>query len=113
MLYNVLKMLLNKLCGNNKIILNSLLNRWTFVSIIVRIIEIKESNMSFVFSYWYIVIAICAVLAIGCVVAFIMMDKQDRVMLDEFVANAQKQAEQPAKTEQPEEKVEAKEEVQE
>lgn len=65
--------------------------------------------MSFVFSVWYIVIAICLLLAAGCVVAFVMMDKKDRVMLDEFVASAQKEAEQPTKEEKSEVKSEAEE----
>ena len=51
--------------------------------------------MAFVFTAWYFVlIALVAGIA-ACLVVFFKMDKKDRVMIEEFVKEAQAQA-QPA-----------------
>lgn len=54
--------------------------------------------MVFVWSYWYIVLAILAIGAIGCVIAFVMMDKKDRQLMHDFV----KQNTQPVEEKKPE-----------
>ena len=41
--------------------------------------------MAFVFTSWYIVIAVLLVLAIGLIVTFILMDKRDREIIDNFI----------------------------
>ena len=40
--------------------------------------------MIFVWSFWWIVIAILVLGIIGTAVAFIMMDKKDAVLIDDF-----------------------------
>ena len=54
--------------------------------------------MVFVWSYWYIVLAILLIGAIGCVVAFILMDKKDREIISSFV----KDNSQPVEEKKPE-----------
>lgn len=44
--------------------------------------------MYFVYSSWYIVMAILLVGIIGLIVAFVMMDKKDRTIIQEFVNNS-------------------------
>ncbi len=55
--------------------------------------------MTFVFSVWYFVmIALVAGIA-ACLVFLFLMDKKDRVMIDQFVKDSQAQADAEAKTE--------------
>ncbi len=44
--------------------------------------------MYFVYSSWYIVLALLLVAIIALIVTFIMMDKKDRVLIEEFVKNS-------------------------
>ncbi len=44
--------------------------------------------MYFVYSNWYIVMAVLLVAIIALVVTFIMMDKKDKVLIEEFVKNS-------------------------
>lgn len=44
--------------------------------------------MYFVYSSWYIVMAILLVGIIGLIVAFVMMDKKDRTIIQKFVNNS-------------------------
>ena len=44
--------------------------------------------MYFVYSSWYIVMAILLVGIIGLIVAFVMMDKKDGTIIQEFVNNS-------------------------
>ena len=55
--------------------------------------------MAFVFSFWYIVMALLVAGIAAALVVFIRMDKQDKVLIDQFVKEASAQ--------QPEAKVEA------
>ena len=52
--------------------------------------------MIFVWSFWWIVIAILVLGIIGTAVAFIMMDKKDAVLIDDF-----KKAHMPATDSEP------------
>jgi len=61
--------------------------------------------MEFVFSFWYIVMAVLVVCIAACITVFVMMDKKDKVLIDEFVKNAS--------TEQKAEKVSTEEKSQE
>ncbi len=47
--------------------------------------------MYFVYTSWYIVMAILLVAIIGLIVAFVLMDKKDRIIIQEFVQNSQPQ----------------------
>lgn len=47
--------------------------------------------MYFVYTNWYIVMAILVVAIIGLIVTFILMDKKDRALIQEFVENSQSQ----------------------
>lgn len=40
--------------------------------------------MVFVFSWWYIVAAVAALCAVGCLVGFFMMNKKDEKLLKDF-----------------------------
>ena len=55
--------------------------------------------MAFVFSFWYIVMALLVGGIVASLVVFIRMDKQDKVLIDQFIKEASAQ--------QPEAKVEA------
>ena len=46
--------------------------------------------MTFVFTSWYVVLAVLLVAVIGCIVAFVLMDKKDKVIINEFVNEANK-----------------------
>lgn len=59
--------------------------------------------MAFVFSWWYIVAIVLVLGIVASLVVYFYMDKQDKVLINNFVASANE--EQPA---QPEEKVETK-----
>ena len=48
--------------------------------------------MTFVFSFWYIVLAILVLGVIGLVIAFVKMDKKDRELIKDFVDETNKQA---------------------
>ena len=51
--------------------------------------------MEFVFSFWYIVVAVLVVASVACLVVFFLMDKKDKVLIDEFIAsNEVQEAEQ-------------------
>jgi uncharacterized membrane-anchored protein YhcB (DUF1043 family) len=52
--------------------------------------------MAFVFSVWYFVMIALVAGIVASLVVFFKMDQKDRVMIDEFVKNAQVQTE-PAK----------------
>ncbi len=52
--------------------------------------------MAFVFSFWYIVMALLVAGITACMIVFVKMDQKDRVLIEEFI-----KAQQPA-----EEKVE-------
>lgn len=47
--------------------------------------------MYFVYTNWYIVMAILVVAIIGLIITFILMDKKDRALIQEFVENSQSQ----------------------
>ena len=47
--------------------------------------------MTFVFSYWYIVMAVLLVGIVAAIVAFILMDKKDKVIIKEFVDSIEQQ----------------------
>ena len=47
--------------------------------------------MYFVYTNWYIVMAILVVAIIGLIVTFILMDKKDKALIQEFVENSQSQ----------------------
>ena len=51
-------------------------------------IELVGEIMYFVYSSWYIVMAILLVGIIGLIVAFVMMDKKDRTIIQKFVNNS-------------------------
>ena len=42
-------------------------------------------NMKFVYSNWYIVMAVLLVLIAACIVAFVLMDKKDKELIKGFV----------------------------
>jgi len=56
--------------------------------------------MTFVYSNWYIVMAVLIVAIVALIVTFILMDKKDRVLINEFVksmqANSNDSTEKPA-----------------
>ena len=67
--------------------------------------------MRFVFSGWIIVLIVLVLAIAGAVVAFVMMDKKDKVIINDFLKEAQAGQEQPAAEVTPtEEKVEDKKE---
>lgn len=41
--------------------------------------------MAFVWSFWYIVVAVLAIGIIACIVCFVMMDKKDKLIISDFV----------------------------
>lgn len=53
--------------------------------------------MAFVFSFWYIVMAVLAIGVVACIVVFFMMDKKDKELIDNFIQESAKNqpAEQP------------------
>ena len=51
--------------------------------------------MKFVYSNWYIVMAVLLVLIIGSIVAFILMDKKDKELIKDFVKSNAEPAEVP------------------
>lgn len=55
--------------------------------------------MVFVFSFWYIVIAICVAAIVACVVFLFKMDKKDRVLINQFVESANESSTETAKEE--------------
>lgn len=54
--------------------------------------------MRFVFSGWIIVLIVLVLAIVGAVVAFVMMDKKDKVIINDFLKEAQG-GEQEAKAE--------------
>ena len=54
--------------------------------------------MAFVFSFWYIVMAMLAVGVVACIMVFFNMDKKDKEIIDNFVKES---ANQPATSEEP------------
>ena len=66
--------------------------------------------MEFVFSFWYIVAIVLVLGIVACLVLFFMMDKKDKVLIDNFVKEATAEqskqqiaevvAEEPAKVEE-------------
>lgn len=56
--------------------------------------------MTFVYTSWYIVLALLVVAIAGLVVAFIMMDKKDKQIIETFMkeTNAQAEAQAQAQT---------------
>lgn len=55
--------------------------------------------MTFVFSFWYIVLALLVAGIVACVVLFVKMDKKDQVLINDFLkSNAVEEVkEEPAK----------------
>lgn len=51
--------------------------------------------MAFVYSNWYIVMALLVVAIAALVTIFIMMDKKDRVMIENFINSATTEKEEP------------------
>ena len=53
--------------------------------------------MEFVFSFWYIIMILLVLGIVACLVVFFMMDKKDRVLIDNFIkestANSQSENE--------------------
>jgi len=47
--------------------------------------------VTFVFSFWYIVMAVLVLGIAGCIAGFILMDKKDRVIIKEFVDGSNEQ----------------------
>ena len=45
--------------------------------------------MTFVYSNWYIVMAILLVAIVSLIVIFVLMDKKDKVLIKEFVDSMQ------------------------
>lgn len=41
--------------------------------------------MEFVFSFWYIIMILLVLGIVACLVVFFMMDKKDRVLIDNFI----------------------------
>ena len=50
-------------------------------------------NMKFVYSNWYIVIGVLLVLIVASIVAFVLMDKKDRELIQDFVKKNSEPAE--------------------
>lgn len=63
--------------------------------------------MSFVFSLWYIVLLLLAAGVAACLVVFFKMDKQDDVLIANFIKEST--AEEPAKEEKSAEEVKTNE----
>ena len=58
--------------------------------------------MAFVFSWWYIVMAVLVVGIVACMVVFFRMDKKDTLLIKEFIQDSQKPASEAAqKAEEP------------
>lgn len=55
--------------------------------------------MFFVYSSWYIVLAVLAVAIVALIVAFVMMDKKDRRIIKEFVEKNQANIQEPTDVE--------------
>lgn len=55
--------------------------------------------MFFVYSSWYIVLAVLAVAIVALIVAFVMMDKKDRQIIKEFVEKNQANIQEPTDVE--------------
>ena len=55
--------------------------------------------MFFVYSSWYIVLAVLAVAIVALIVTFVMMDKKDRQIIKEFVEKNQANIQEPADVE--------------
>ncbi len=55
--------------------------------------------MAFVFSFWYIVALVLVAGVAACLVVFFKMDKQDKVLIKEFVESNDSAKEAPAKEE--------------
>ena len=53
--------------------------------------------MTFVSSPWYIVMALIVVAIVALVVVFVMMDKKDRALIEEFIQSNTQPAEDAAK----------------
>lgn len=51
--------------------------------------------MFFVYSSWYIVLAVLAVAIVALIVTFVMMDKKDRQIIKEFVEKNQANIQEP------------------
>ena len=49
--------------------------------------------MAFVYSNWYIVMALLLVAIVALITVFVLMDKKDRVLIKNFVDEMQKNAE--------------------
>ena len=54
--------------------------------------------MAFVFSFWYLVMAMLAVGVVACIMVFFNMDKKDKEIIDNFVKES---TNQPATSEEP------------
>ncbi len=52
--------------------------------------------MTFVFSFWYIVMAFLVIGIAGCIAGFILMDQKDKALIKEFVESSN-EVEVPAK----------------
>ena len=63
--------------------------------------------MFFVYSSWYIVLAVLAVAIVGLIVTFVMMDKKDRQFIKEFVEANQANIQEPTDSEKVDNKDEA------
>ena len=63
--------------------------------------------MFFVYSSWYIVLAVLAVAIVGLIVTFVMMDKKDRQIIKEFVEANQANIQEPTDSEKVDNKDEA------
>lgn len=63
--------------------------------------------MFFVYSSWYIVLAVLAVAIVGLIVTFVMMDKKDRQIIKEFVEANQANIQEPTDVETVDDKDEA------
>lgn len=55
--------------------------------------------MFFVYSSWYIVLAVLAVAIVALIVTFVMMDKKDRQIINEFVEKNQANIQEPTDVE--------------
>ncbi|HIU06601.1 MAG TPA: hypothetical protein IAC46_03335 [Candidatus Onthoplasma faecigallinarum] len=55
--------------------------------------------MFFVYSSWYIVLAVLAVAIVALIVTFVMMDKKDRQIIKEFVEKNQANIQEPTDVE--------------
>jgi len=67
--------------------------------------------MTFVYSNWYIVMALLVVAIVALVVIFIKMDKKDRTLINDFVKSMQQEANESVNSEsaQPQSTEEVKE----